>query len=90
MIRPLLLVEKKYIISAARKWELPYWQNPCPSAGKTSRSDMAETLKTLYGVTDNARRCIFNGLTRWQFDQNCRDYESRGKEAPRAGGRESR
>ena len=51
---------------------------------------MAETLKTLYGVTDNARRCIFNGLTRWQFDQNCRDYESRGKEAPRAGGRESR
>ena len=90
MIRPLLLVEKKYIISAARKWELPYWQNPCPSAGKTSRSDMAETLKTLYGVTDNARRCIFNGLTRWQFDQNCRDYESRGEEAPRAGGRESR
>ena len=90
MIRPLLLVEKKYIISAAKKWELPYWQNPCPSAGRTSRSDMAETLKALYGVTDNARRCIFNGLTRWQFDQNCRDNEARVEEGPLAGSRESR
>lgn len=67
MIRPLLLVEKKYIISAAKKWGLPIWQNPCPSAGHTSRSQMADTLKMLYGVTDNARRCIFNGLVRWQF-----------------------
>ena len=69
VVRPLLLVEKKYIRAAARKWELPVWDNPCPSAGHTSRSDMDETLKNLYHVTGNARTCIFNGLTRWQFDK---------------------
>ena len=61
------MVEKKHIKAAARKWELPLWANPCPSAGSTSRSDMAETLQALYGVTGNARRCIFKGLSRWQF-----------------------
>ena len=67
VVRPLLMVEKKHIKAAARKWDLPLWANPCPSAGSTSRSDMAETLGALYGVTGNARRCIFNGLSRWQF-----------------------
>lgn len=70
VIRPLMLVEKRTIRAAARKWELPVWSNPCPSAGHTSRSSMEETLHTLYGVTDNARRCIFNGLTRWQLDKD--------------------
>lgn len=79
VIRPLLLVEKKFIIAAARKWELPIWKNPCPSAGNTSRSDMSETLQALYGVTSNAKRCIFNGLTRWQFAENeARAAESDG------------
>lgn len=70
VIRPLMLVEKRTIRAAARKWELPVWSNPCPSAGHTSRSSMEETLRTLYGVTDNARRCIFNGLTRWQLEKD--------------------
>lgn len=70
VIRPLMLVEKRTIRAAARKWELPVWSNPCPSAGHTSRSSIEETLHTLYGVTDNARRCIFNGLTRWQLDKD--------------------
>jgi hypothetical protein len=61
------MVEKKHIMAAARKWDLPLWANSCPSAGSTSRSDMAETLQALYGVAGNARRCIFNGLSRWQF-----------------------
>ena len=76
VVRPLLLVEKKYIKAAARKWELPIWNNPCPSAGHTSRSDMDETLKNLYHVTGNARTCIFNGLTRWQFDKEKTDKGS--------------
>lgn len=67
VIRPLLLVEKKHIIAAARQWGLPVWANACPSAGHTARSAMGETLLQLYGVARDARRCIYNGLTRWQL-----------------------
>ena len=70
VIRPLLLVEKKYILKAAKQWNLPVWSNPCPSAGNTKRSDMGETLQHLYGSYKDARRCIFNGLTRWQLDKD--------------------
>ncbi len=66
IIRPLLLLEKKDIIRAAKQWGLPIWQNPCPSAGKTRRSDMDEALKSLYAVNKDARRCVMNALARWQ------------------------
>ena len=70
LIRPLLLVEKKYILKAAKQWELPIWTNVCPSAGNTARSSMSETLEHLYAVSKDSRRCIFNGLTRWQLEKN--------------------
>lgn len=73
IIRPLLLLEKATILRAARRWELPVWSNPCPSAGNTTRSDMAQTLTTLYGTYKDARRCIFNGLARWQLEKNTPD-----------------
>ncbi len=69
VIRPLLLLEKKYILKAAKQWELPTWKNPCPSAGSTKRSDIEETLQHLYGSYKDAKRCIFNGLVRWQLDK---------------------
>jgi len=78
LIRPLLLVEKKYILKAARQWELPVWANACPSAGHTARSAMAETLSGLYGLTKDARRSIFNGLIRWQLDKNSLPEEPDG------------
>lgn len=84
MIRPLLLVEKKSIISAARRWQLPVWKNPCPSAGHTARSDMAGTLDGLYAVTGNARRCIFNGLSRWQFEADVAATARDGGGCPQA------
>ena len=70
LIRPLLLVEKKFILKAAKQWELPIWANACPSAGNTARSAMTETLEHLYAVSKDSRRCIFNGLTRWQLEKN--------------------
>ncbi len=78
LIRPLLLVEKKYILKAARQWGLPVWANACPSAGHTARSAMAETLSGLYGLTKDARRSIFNGLIRWQLDKNSLPEEPDG------------
>lgn len=70
VIRPLLLVEKSHIIKAARNWKLPLWANPCPSAGKTKRSEMAQSLDQLYGIYKDARRCVFNALSRWQLEKN--------------------
>lgn len=70
LIRPLLLVEKKFILKAAKQWELPIWANACPSAGNTARSSMGETLEHLYKVSKDSRRCVFNGLTRWQLEKN--------------------
>ncbi|MFQ9492841.1 MAG: ATP-binding protein, partial [Bilophila wadsworthia] len=49
VIRPLLLVEKPDIIKAARRWELPVWSNPCPSAGKTNRANFQAKIDTLHG-----------------------------------------
>lgn len=79
VIRPLLLLEKSHIRRAARQWGLPIWANPCPSAGNTKRSDMADTLENLYKSYKDARNCIFNGLTRWQMERNASpDYTPKG------------
>ncbi|MDR1857388.1 MAG: tRNA 2-thiocytidine biosynthesis TtcA family protein [Desulfovibrio sp.] len=73
VVRPIIAVEKTYIKAAARQWNLPVFSNPCPSAGHTSRSDMAETLRNFYGIAKDTRQCIFNGLIRWQMDAASRD-----------------
>lgn len=71
VIRPLLLVEKADIARAARRWELPLWSNPCPSAGVSKRADMMEVLQSMTGGVRFKRQNVFNGLTRWQLDKNC-------------------
>lgn len=70
VIRPLLLVEKADIVRAARRWELPVWSNPCPSAGTSRRADMAGVLDAMSGGSRVRRRTIINGLTRWQWERN--------------------
>lgn len=67
LIRPLLLVEKKYIRQAARQWNLPVFSGGCPWSGRTARSSMAETLQSLYNVGKQARRCILNGVSRFEL-----------------------
>lgn len=69
VIRPLLLVEKKYIRQAARQWRLPVWQNACPSAGRSARAEMEETITRICGDLPNARRSLRAGLCRWQLGQ---------------------
>ena len=70
VVRPMLLVEKKYIRAAARQWELPVFANPCPSAGKTARSDMAAQLAVWWQAQKGARRNMTNALTRWQLEHD--------------------
>ena len=70
VIRPLMLLSKSEITRAARQWELPVFSNPCPSAGKTRRSDMMATLDAMCEGSKVKRKNVFNGLARWQMEQN--------------------
>lgn len=64
VVRPLLFVEKKYIRQAARQWGLPVYANPCPSAGKTARSQADEVAEMINAKIPGARRSMLNALTR--------------------------
>lgn len=70
LIRPLLLLEKKVIVKAAGQWNLPVWDNGCPSAGNTARSDMKKSMDALFTVARGTRQKVFNGLCRWQLEQD--------------------
>ena len=70
VIRPLLLVEKKLIRKAVQQWELPVWENPCPSAGLTKRAEIMRDLDQLCSGHKARRKNIFNALCRWQLNAN--------------------
>ena len=65
-----MLLSKAEIVRAARQWELPVFSNPCPSAGKTRRADMMDVLDAMCAGSKVRRKNIFNGLARWQWEQN--------------------
>ena len=68
VIRPMLLVEKKYIQQAANKWNLPVWQNPCPSVTSTKRSEIAAMISNLTNDNKKIKKNIFNALKKWRLD----------------------
>lgn len=67
MIRPLLLIEKKYIRQAARQWNLPVWKNACPSSGHTSRTEMEMLLKTISNTIPTAQKSLLSALSRQEL-----------------------
>ncbi|WP_045212119.1 tRNA lysidine(34) synthetase [Desulfonatronovibrio magnus] len=68
LIRPMLTVEKKFIKNAARRWGLPVWGNPCPSAGISKRIEIQEILENIYRHDKKYRKNIINALKKWQLD----------------------
>lgn len=70
VIRPLLLVEKKYIHQASRQWRLPVWKNACPSAGHTARTGMDGIVCGINAEIAGARRSMLNAVARWQLAAN--------------------
>lgn len=67
VIRPLLAIDKKTIVQAAKKWKLPIWENPCPSANTTKRSYFKHILSTI-APEKRLVKNIFRGIRRWQLD----------------------
>lgn len=69
VIRPLLLVEKRTIRQAARKWHLPFWKNSCPSSGTTARSEMETILADISTRLPQANKSLINALCRRELGQ---------------------
>lgn len=67
IIRPLLMVQKDVIRKCVKQWELPLWDNPCPSAFDSRRKDVMDDFWELAGKYKNLKQNVFNGLTRWQL-----------------------
>lgn len=67
IIRPLALVEKKYIRRAAREWKLPVWENSCPTSGATARDATRGIVEAITEKLPNAPRSMLNAITRWQL-----------------------
>lgn len=68
LIRPLILMEKRVIRKAVRAWNLPVWENPCPSDGETNRDRIQHWLEELWKDNKRIRKNIFSGLQRWQMN----------------------
>ncbi|AMK11625.1 tRNA lysidine(34) synthetase [Pseudodesulfovibrio indicus] len=68
VIRPTMLLDKKTVIKAAQQWELPVWENVCPSNGFTKRDEIHEWLRSMWRTDKRIKNNIFNAITRQQVD----------------------
>jgi len=68
VIRPTMLLDKKTVSKAARQWELPVWDNTCPSNGHTKRDEVHDWLKQTWRHDKHIKNNVFNAVTRQQVD----------------------
>ncbi|WP_031483824.1 tRNA lysidine(34) synthetase [Maridesulfovibrio frigidus] len=73
MIRPALMLEKKFIKAAAKQWKLPIWKNNCPSNDSTKRTYIYNQLEAEWKKNPVTRNNTFNALRRWQLDLNIKN-----------------
>lgn len=68
VIRPLLYLEKKTVIKAAKDFGLHIWKNPCPSAESSKRAEVGEWLESKWMQDPKVKRNVINALRRMQLD----------------------
>jgi len=68
VIRPTMLLEKKTVIKAVKQWELPIWENICPSNGATKRDEVHDWLRSMWRTDKRIKNNVFNAITRQQVD----------------------
>lgn len=68
VIRPTMLLEKATVKKAAKQWELPIWENTCPSNGSTKRDEIHDWLHQAWKGDKRIKNNIFNAITRQQVD----------------------
>ncbi len=69
LIRPLLLVEKRWIKKAASEWKLPVWNNPCPSVARTKRRDTRVWLEEVCKENKKVIKNIYGAISRFMLNQ---------------------
>lgn len=68
VIRPLMWMEKSAVRRAAKAWNLPVWENPCPSAATQGRAKIMDWLGDTWRDHPEIRGNIFGALRRLQLD----------------------
>ncbi len=68
IIRPLAYVDKKEIKALHGKLEFPFFENPCPSNGRTQRSAVRRMLEELYLENPHVKGNIFRAMSRVKTD----------------------
>ena len=68
VIRPTMILEKETVIRAARQWELPVWENICPSNGATQRDTVWQWLSQTWQNDRRIKHNVFNAILRQQVD----------------------
>lgn len=63
VIRPLAMVDEKAIRRFARDQGFPLLTNPCPSAGRTKRSQIKTLLETLYRSNRKIKGNIYRAMS---------------------------
>ena len=62
LIRPLILLPEKEIISAARRHDIPVAENPCPVSGNTKREETKKLLALLSASNPRARERMLTAI----------------------------
>lgn len=62
LLRPLIYLPEKEIISAVRRHNIPVAKNPCPASGSTKREETKGLLKLICQSNPNAREMIMTAL----------------------------
>lgn len=70
VIRPMALVDEHKIQKLVREFApfFPVFENPCPSAGQTKRSEIKEVLKQLYGRNRKIKSNLFRSMSNVHLD----------------------
>ena len=69
LIRPTLFLEKSTVIKAAKQWELPVWQNDCPSGSNTARSRTHDWLEDRFKENKKFKANVFASIKRFQLEE---------------------
>jgi tRNA 2-thiocytidine biosynthesis protein TtcA len=68
VVRPLAMVEQAHIRRFARERRFPEYTNPCPSVGKTKRSEIKAMLGQLYRTNRKIKGNIFRSMSHVKMD----------------------
>lgn len=74
MIRPLLLIEKIKIKKAAKEWNVPIIENPCPSATSTKRSETMKFLEGIFQQNKKVRKNLYSALYNYVLKNTVPNY----------------